>query len=1052
MRRRTRIVLLEVLGFAVAGLLLALGVAVLRLFGGPIGVDALTPYVRDAVGDGVTLEVGRAEFAWGGWEQPLTVAAQDVRISARDGSLIARVPEVDVGLSVSRLVRGDVAPTRLRLVSPELNVIRTGDRSFAFIPDDVSGVGDGGDGGDDAPLDPLLMRLLGAVQAPSATPDAPYLLQRVQIVDGRIVVDDRWLNTQWRAEDAEIELVRRHDAIVGRAGFTQWLDDRPARQTARLTYPLSGGEATLQVTFSDLAVGVLARAHPVLEPLGIFDSVFQGTVELRLDRDLRSISGRFAVQGGAGRLQLDALYGRAIAVAGIMAEGEVDRATGTLRVAPLVIDLGGPQLSASGTVVEEDGMLDVAVELSLTSMPLDLFDQYWPPAIEPGGRAWVTQNLSRGIVRDAQSSLALRVPIDDLAAAEVLSADGELTFDGLTVRYMDDLPLVENLSGRGVFDIAGMRFEAGGGHSLDLSVLESTVAIDFTETPEMMDVEVVLSGPLSAVLTVLDAPGLGYASEIGLDSATADGSISGRLRATFPLIDALVFDQVALAAAANVRDARLGELADGLPAGVAEGALSLDGRGMTVSGTGTLGAAALDFTWSEPFGPGDGQGTRIDLSGTLDDEARRALGLPDYAALAGPIAVEATFSRGDGPAARFDTALDLTEAALAVAALDVSKPAGVPGTARFSAELLDGALVRLADIEVDTPDLSAAGHIDFASDGGTVQRAELTQIRWGRSRLRASLAPRDDGGYDLWAGGPFLDASAFIADAIGGAGEAEAEAGGADGASGTPLHLTLDFDEAEVDADIRLHELAGTLTYDGEGWAGAELTGRTEGDSMLHVRYAAETGGGARLRLQASDAGGVLRDLGLLDEVDGGRLLLDAIRPGPDEPLAGTLEIEEFRLRRAPTMARLLAALSLGGLQDSLDTEGIGFSRLIADLAFDGERLTVADGRMSGGALGLTMEGTLDVAGETIDMEGTIVPIYGVNRALGAIPLIGDVLVGGEGEGLLAFNYAITGGFAEPTVSVNPLSVLAPGFLRNLFLFDARPREGDGRHFPDVNR
>jgi len=72
---------------------------------------------------------------------------------------------------------------------------------------------------------------------------------------------------------------------------------------------------------------------------------------------------------------------------------------------------------------------------------------------------------------------------------------------------------------------------------------------------------------------------------------------------------------------------------------------------------------------------------------------------------------------------------------------------------------------------------------------------------------------------------------------------------------------------------------------------------------------------------------------------------------------------------------------------------------------------------------------------------------------LGGIPVLGQLLVGGEGEGFLAFLYRISGPLAEPEVKVNALSALAPGFLRGLFgLFDSGSKAGDvnkPRAFPD---
>ena len=57
--------------------------------------------------------------------------------------------------------------------------------------------------------------------------------------------------------------------------------------------------------------------------------------------------------------------------------------------------------------------------------------------------------------------------------------------------------------------------------------------------------------------------------------------------------------------------------------------------------------------------------------------------------------------------------------------------------------------------------------------------------------------------------------------------------------------------------------------------------------------------------------------------------------------------------------------------------------------------------------------------------------------ALGRIPVIGGLFSAERGGGLVAVNYGYRGPLANPTVAVNPLSALTPGFLRGLFkMFD----------------
>jgi hypothetical protein len=55
-----------------------------------------------------------------------------------------------------------------------------------------------------------------------------------------------------------------------------------------------------------------------------------------------------------------------------------------------------------------------------------------------------------------------------------------------------------------------------------------------------------------------------------------------------------------------------------------------------------------------------------------------------------------------------------------------------------------------------------------------------------------------------------------------------------------------------------------------------------------------------------------------------------------------------------------------------------------------------------------------------------------LNSIIGNVPVLGSLLLGGEGQGLFAANYRATGSAADPQISVNPLSALTPGFLRRL--------------------
>jgi len=137
-----------------------------------------------------------------------------------------------------------------------------------------------------------------------------------------------------------------------------------------------------------------------------------------------------------------------------------------------------------------------------------------------------------------------------------------------------------------------------------------------------------------------------------------------------------------------------------------------------------------------------------------------------------------------------------------------------------------------------------------------------------------------------------------------------------------------------------------------------------------------------------------------------------------------------------------LNALSLSGMIDLLNGKGVSFKKMRADFRWDDRgppeseavlrRIVVKNGQTAGASLGLTFEGVIDDWAGMVDMSGTIIPVSDLNKMIGSIPLVGDILTGG-GKAVFAATYTVKGQKSNPDVTVNPLAVLAPGILRKLF-------------------
>jgi AsmA-like protein len=213
--------------------------------------------------------------------------------------------------------------------------------------------------------------------------------------------------------------------------------------------------------------------------------------------------------------------------------------------------------------------------------------------------------------------------------------------------------------------------------------------------------------------------------------------------------------------------------------------------------------------------------------------------------------------------------------------------------------------------------------------------------------------------------------------------------------------------------------------------AGHKLTGSlTTDDSGRHVS------------LSADDAGLLMKGIFGMDSVRGGTLavtvklppMTQAARNDTGTPdYTGTLQLRDISVLNLTFLTRLATAGSFEGLANLMRGDGVALDKVDAPFTTHGDVIDIRDARASGPSIGITAEGYLDRRSSTLALRGAVAPAYGINSVLGAIPLLGDVLVSKKGEGVLGMTYSATGSFDSPEISVNPLSVLAPGILRRVF-------------------
>ena len=142
------------------------------------------------------------------------------------------------------------------------------------------------------------------------------------------------------------------------------------------------------------------------------------------------------------------------------------------------------------------------------------------------------------------------------------------------------------------------------------------------------------------------------------------------------------------------------------------------------------------------------------------------------------------------------------------------------------------------------------------------------------------------------------------------------------------------------------------------------------------------------------------------------------------------LTINNFKLNKAPALAKLLTLADLKGLTDTLRGEGISFETLTINYETSPSKIDVKEIFMNGPSISILIEGYVEKKSGLVSLRGTLVPAKFLNSIISKIPKIGDILVGKKaGEGVFGLSFKIKGLPDNLKTTVNPVKTLTPRFI-----------------------
>jgi hypothetical protein len=245
--------------------------------------------------------------------------------------------------------------------------------------------------------------------------------------------------------------------------------------------------------------------------------------------------------------------------------------------------------------------------------------------------------------------------------------------------------------------------------------------------------------------------------------------------------------------------------------------------------------------------------------------------------------------------------------------------------------------------------------------------------------------------------------------------------------------MSFDLAELRLGGKLALSPAAGSIERTAAGRLHGRIEGRLGPRAPVAVELDIPDAGPGKVTVTSPDAGEALHEAGLYSGARGGRLTVNVRTGTPEAPgLTGQARIEDVVVQSQSTFRDVLRDGGLAEAQAEVSSRGLRFRKVWVPFTYRDDRLTLTDAIAVSPALAIKLNGTVNEATDRVDLVGVLSPAYVLTGALNEVPVIGQIL-GGRGEGILAMTFRVRGDMRDPRFTVNPLSVLAPGFLRSIF-------------------
>ena len=1025
----------------VVSALLAFNALLLWVATGPRSLYAVTPYIESALSstDGsYNVKISETRLIWDGWKHPVDIRLSNVSVVTKEGKIFTVFPEIALGVDVLYLPLGQIIPTSLTITAPLMSLVQNDDRSFGFGFEQKDETFD--------PASTVPFSVLFSSFMMQSEEGSFRHLRKVIVRDAELLVRNSKQLAFFDAKGFNFELIRskKGEIKISNSASIHYKDYITNIYTE---FSFGPDQPTIDgtVEFNELMPNILTGLFFDNADMKSFAVPISGKIATSFDKQGAPQYIGVDIQGEKGNIDSTRLAAK-LPITSLRVRGALSNNLHDLNLESLTMDIDGIKVAASGTgkffdsKAEPDASPEIDAYIIVQDIPADKANVLWPPALSPLTREWVTGNISVGKISEAK--LKLNIKKGDLKKPVLPkeAIDAKINVENLNILYLPEHPPTTNVKGKIHIDGLGLVADIESADYLEKTKLSNGHVIieDLNADNPYIKVDLHADAPAKDMVHFLGLPRLKHSEHLGLREDEVKGYVRGEAKVGFNFFapkgmkaeDAIIYDVKAEVAGISQN----GFLKKFDVVG-ANGTVAVDNDAVEFSGTGEInGAKVSKGNVKYLFSPDKGIDTVIDVTASSAIENLKRFGYPEFPFMkSGNIGVDAKVKLGD-KIEETEATLNLTDAEVNFSDIGLKKPKGDPATLDITTEKKDDSL-QINSFNLSGKKVSAKGSAILTDNFSTIANIQLSKATFDDNDITNLNYGENAEGTQIDITGSKVDLTSYL----------EKDGDGLSFKNFPAVKLKADIGKLILGKDRVLSGFKGELFCDKAICHNANISGTTDTKKPFSVKITKDAKKQRQLLVSSEDAGAFLHAIGVLDGMNGGTLTLSGnYKESSDgSTLTGKMAITEHTIKDAPLLGKILSLASLTGFIDALAGNGIRFKELSLPFTLHNDVATLEKGKTYGAAIGITVDGTITFPSKMLDLQGTVVPSYTLNNVLGNVPILGDMLVGGEGQGVFAARYNIKGPEKDAKVSVNPLSILTPGFLRGLFDIFDKPAKKD---------